>query len=39
MHLISEKKVIYAVLALTVVFFAVLLTIPVATVRDGFGIH
>src|SRR5437762_11118869 len=39
MHLISEKKVIYAVLALTVVFFAVLLTLPVATVRDGFGIH
>src|SRR5881396_1770261 len=32
MHLISEKKVIYAVLALTVVFFAVLLTLPVATV-------
>ena len=39
MHLISEKKVIYAVLALTVVFFAVLLIVPVATVRNGFGIH
>ena len=39
MHLISEKKLIYAVLALTVVFFAVLLGIPVATVRDGFWIH
>ena|SRR5436190_4655967 len=39
MHLVSEKKLIYAVLALTVVFFAVLLGIPVATVRDGFWIH
>src|SRR5512134_537928 len=29
MHLISEKKLIYAVLVLTVVFFAALLALPV----------
>ena len=39
MHLISEKKLIYAVLVLTVVFFVALLALPVMTVSDGFGIH
>ena len=39
MHLISERKLIYAVLALTVVFFAVLLTLPVLTHHDGYWIH
>ncbi|MGE0392738.1 MAG: cytochrome C oxidase subunit IV family protein [Vicinamibacterales bacterium] len=39
MHLISEKKLILAVLALTVVFFAVLLALPVLTHSDGFWIH
>ena len=39
MHLISEKKLIYAVLALTVVFFVALMTLPILTVRDGFWIH
>jgi len=39
MHLISEKKLIYAVLAVTVVFFIVLLFVPVVTVSDGFWIH
>ena len=39
MHLISEKKLIYAVLALTVVFFAALLALPVVTVHNGFWIH
>ena len=39
MHLISEKKLILAVLALTAVFFAVLLTLPVLTVHDGYWIH
>jgi len=39
MHLISEKKLIYAVLALTVVFFIALLALPILTVSDGFGIH
>jgi cytochrome c oxidase subunit 4 len=39
MHLISEKKLILAVLALTVVFFIFLLALPVVTVHDGFWIH
>jgi cytochrome c oxidase subunit 4 len=39
MHLISEKKLIYAVLLLTLVFFVALLALPVATVRNGFWIH
>ena len=39
MHLISEKKLIYAVLALTAFFFAALLALPVFTVNDGYWIH
>jgi cytochrome c oxidase subunit 4 len=39
MHLVSEKKLIYAVLALTVAFFVALMILPVATVSDGFWIH
>ena len=39
MHLISEKKLIYAVLALTVVFFVALLALPVLTHSNGFWIH
>ena len=39
MHLISEKKLIYAVLALTAVFFIALLTLPVVTVHNGYWIH
>ena len=39
MHLISEKKLIYAVLVLTAVFFAALLVLPVFTVHDGYWIH
>ena len=39
MHLISEKKLIIAVLALTAVFFAALLTLPFATVHNGYWIH
>jgi cytochrome c oxidase subunit 4 len=39
MHLVSEKKLIYAVLALTVVFFAALIALPVFTVSDGYWIH
>src|SRR6476620_583795 len=39
MHLISEKKLIYAVLGLTAAFFLVLLAVPVITVHDGFWIH
>ena len=39
MHLISEKKLIYAVLALTAVFFLALLALPVFTVHNGYWIH
>src|SRR5262249_12131821 len=39
MHLISEKKLIYAVLALTAFFFIVLLALPVITHENGFWIH
>jgi hypothetical protein len=39
MHLISEKKLILAVLVLTAVFFIVLLALPTVTVHDGFWIR
>jgi cytochrome c oxidase subunit IV len=39
MHLISEKKLIYAVLGLTVVFFVALLALPVFTHSNGYWIH
>lgn len=39
MHLISEKKLIYAVLVLTAVFFVVLLALPVFTHSNGFWIE
>jgi cytochrome c oxidase subunit 4 len=39
MHLISEKKLIYAVLVLTVVFFVVLLALPAVTHSNGYWIH
>jgi cytochrome c oxidase subunit 4 len=39
MHLVSEKKLIYAVLVLTVVFFIVLLALPVVTHQNGYWIH
>ena len=39
MHLISEKRLIYAVLALTIVFFAVLMVLPILSYHDGFWIH
>ena len=39
MHLISEKKLIYAVLAITAAFFVVLLALPVFTHSNGFWIH
>jgi cytochrome c oxidase subunit 4 len=38
MHLVSEKKLIYAVLALTVVFFIALMALPVVTHSDGYWI-
>ena len=36
MHLISEKRLIVAILALTVFFFIALIALPVLTVHDGF---
>jgi cytochrome c oxidase subunit IV len=39
MHLISEKKLIYAVLGLTVFFFIALLALPVFTHSNGYWIH
>ena len=39
MHLLSEKKLIIAVLALTVAFFVVLLAVPVVTHSNGYWIH
>ena len=39
MHLISEKKLIYAVLAMTVIFFIALLALPAITHGNGFWIH
>lgn len=39
MHLIAEKKLIYAVLILTVAFFIVLLALPVLTHSNGYWIH
>ena len=39
MHLISEKKLIYAVLVLTAVFFVALLALPFLTTHNGYGIY
>src|SRR5262245_47321806 len=39
MHLISEKKLIYAVLVLTAAFFVALLALPVFTYSNGFWIR
>ncbi len=38
MHLIAEKKLIYAVLVVTVVFFVVLLVLPALTHSNGYWI-
>ena len=39
MHLNHEKKWIYASLMLTVIFFIVLLFVPLLTISDTFGTH
>jgi len=39
MHLISERKLIYAVLVLTAAFFVALLALPVLTVHDGYWLR
>jgi cytochrome c oxidase subunit IV len=38
MHLVSEKKLIYAVLVLTVVFFGALMALPSLTHNNGYWI-
>ena len=38
MHLISEKKLIYAVLIITVFMFAVLMALPAFTHGDSYGL-
>jgi cytochrome c oxidase subunit IV len=38
MHLIAEKKLIYAVLVLTLLFFIVLMALPVFTHLNGYWI-
>ncbi len=38
MHLISEKRLIYAVLVITVIKFAVLLALPAVTHNNGYWI-
>ena len=39
MHLISERKLIYTVLAVTAAFFIALLALPVLTHSNGYWIH
>jgi cytochrome c oxidase subunit 4 len=39
MHLISEKKLIYAVLVITAIKFAALLALPAFTHNSGYWIH
>ena len=39
MHLNHEKKWIYGSLVLTVIFFVVLLFLPLLTITDTFGTH
>ena len=39
MHLISERKLIYLVLGITVIKFVALLALPVITTGNTFGIH
>ena len=39
MHLISEKRLIYAVLVITVIKFAVLLALPTFTHSGGYGFY
>ena len=39
MHLLSEEKLIYSILALTIVFFIALFALPIATYADAVGEH
>ena len=37
MHLINEKQLVYGVLILTMIFFAILLVVPIITIMDVVG--
>ena len=39
MHLSHEKRWVYGALLLTVVFFIVLMSVPILTISDTFGTH
>ena len=39
MHLLSERKLIYVVLAITAFMFVVLLAVPAYTHSNGYWIH
>jgi cytochrome c oxidase subunit 4 len=39
MHLISEEKFIYAVLALTLIFFVAIFVLPIGNYADAVGEH
>ena len=39
MHLISEERFIYAVLALTMIFFVAIFLLPIGTYADAVGDH
>jgi cytochrome c oxidase subunit 4 len=39
MHLVSEKRLIYVVLAMTALFFLVLMVLPILTHSNGYWIH
>ena len=39
MHLVSEKKLIYAVLVVTTAFFIALLALPILTHSNGYWIN
>ena len=39
MHLLSEEKFIYAILALTMIFFVAIFVLPIGTYADAVGDH
>jgi len=39
MHLVSEKKLIYAILVVTVAFFVALIALPLLTTSNGYWIE
>jgi cytochrome c oxidase subunit 4 len=39
MHLVSEKSVIFGILAICALFFLVLMLLPTITIHDAVGVH